>query len=106
MNLPLEAAGRESNLERQKAFPCFPLLYFKSALWPVQRNSLFRIGDVVAILDNAATRRYLLHDENDHEKLVLFSPSADCARDKMTSQATSVDFDPIPPLLLGHFLFR
>ena len=33
----------------------FPLLYFKSALWPVQRNSLFRIGDVAAVLDNAGT---------------------------------------------------
>ena len=33
----------------------------------------------------------------------FLSPSA---RDKVTSQATSVDLDPISPLLLGHFLFR
>ena len=44
-----------------------------------------------------------MHDKNDQEKLVLFSPST---MDKMTSQATSVELDPIPPVLLGHFLFR
>ena len=61
VNLPLEAVGRKIYLEPLglNRAVCsnkgFPLLYFKSALWPVQRNSLFRIGDVAAVLDNAAT---------------------------------------------------
>ena len=67
MNLPPEAIGREINLEPlgvEVLAVCsnkgFPLLYFKRALWPVQRNSLFRIEDVAAVLDNATTRGHLV----------------------------------------------
>ena len=66
VNLPLESISREINLEPlgvEVRAVCsnngFPLLYFKSALWSMQRNSLFRIGDVAAVLDNTATRGHL-----------------------------------------------
>ena len=114
-NLPPEAIGREMNLEPlgvEVLAVCsnkgFPLLYFKRDLWPVQRNSLFRIEDVAAVLDNATTRGHPARlkwprRKTLQEELLSFSPSA---LDKMTSQATSVDPDPIPSLLIGHSLLR
>ena len=84
VNLPLEAIGREINTEllEVEVLAAGSKNAFHSALSLVQRNSLFRIGDVAAVLDNVATTRASLHDETS-----LLSPSGD----KMTSQATGVD---------------
>ena len=69
VNLPLEAIGREINTEllEVEVLAARPKNAFHSALLPVQRNSLFRIGDCTAVLDNVATRASL-HDENDQEE--------------------------------------
>ena len=84
VNLPLEAIGREINTEllEVEVLAACSKNAFHSALSLVQRNSLFRIGDVAAVLDNVATTRASLHDETS-----LLLPSGD----KMTSQATGVD---------------
>ena len=68
-NLPLEAIGREINTEllEVEVLAACSKNAFHSALLPVQRNSLFRIGDCTAVLDNVATRASL-HDENDQEE--------------------------------------
>ena len=88
VNLPLEAIGREINTEllEVEVLAERSKNAFHRALLPVQRNSLFRIGDCCSVLDNVATRASL-HDETDQEELPR-TTFLSASGDKMTSQAT------------------